>query len=240
MPKKGQFSLCTIDDCDRRMLARGFCSRHYNQRHKAGLIAPLRVIPVPERFWAKVNKDGPVPDYRPDLGPCWLWKPEPAKDTGYGAFSAPELRGKLAHRYSYHLNVGPIPPGLHIDHLCRVRRCVRPTHLEAVTQQENNRRQWEAANVTHCPAGHPYEGDYLYIDTRGYRRCRKCAVETYKRRRNAVVVRVRFHGHYPEYIARGEWRCHCGRPLGATENEAKIAMRECHVPELRAQLAVAA
>jgi hypothetical protein len=47
---------------------------------------------------------------------------------------------KLAHRVSYEAAYGPIPAGLHIDHLCRVRKCVRPEHLEAVTQGENNLR----------------------------------------------------------------------------------------------------
>ena len=235
MPKKGTYSICTIDGCDRRMLARGFCMTHYQRQKKAGLIPPLPT--TPERFWAKVDKDGPVPDYRPELGRCWLWKPEPAKDTGYGIFAAREIRSKLAHRYSYHLNVGPIPNGLHIDHLCRVRRCVRPTHLEAVTQQENNRREFEA--ITHCPAGHPYEGDYLYIDKNGGRRCRKCATEKPKAKRNATVIRVRFHGHFPECVGKGDWRCHCGRPLGSKDDEARMVMREVHVPELRAALAAA-
>jgi len=239
MPKAGQFSLCTEDGCDSRMLARGFCSLHYGRRRQAGLIKPLPPIPVPERFWAKVDKNGPVSAYRPSLGQCWIWKPEPAK-SGYGTFAAPGVRGKLAHRYSYHLNVGPIPAGLHIDHLCRNRRCVRPTHLEAVTQQENNRRQWEAANITHCPAGHAYEGDNLYIDRRGGRRCRKCAVLSSISKRNAVVVRVRFHGHYPEYVAPGDWRCRCGEPLAGSKREAIVAMRERHAAELRTRVPVAA
>lgn len=224
MPKKGQFSICTIDGCDRRMLARGFCDRHYQQQKKAGLIEPLRVIPVPERFWAKVER----------TESCWLWRAAVLK-SGYGSFGVPGRGPVYAHRFSYELNVGPIPGGLHIDHLCRVRTCVRPDHLEAVTQQENNRREFAA--VTHCPAGHAYEGDNLYVDTTGGRRCRRCSNEKTQAKRNATVVRVRFHGHTPERLGHGDWRCRCGRVLGSTQGEALIVMREAHVPELRAALA---
>ena len=91
-----------------------------------------------ERFFAKVRKDGPVPPRRPDLGPCWIWKPN-SSVGGYGQFG---LNGKpqLAHRAAYKLLVGPIPPKLTIDHLCCVRSCVNPQHLEAVTLAENLRR----------------------------------------------------------------------------------------------------
>ncbi len=72
----------------------------------------------------------------------WIWTG--AKNPGgYGVIGA-GARGqgnKLAHRLSYELFVGPIPEGLHIDHLCVTRLCVRPDHLEPVTQAENNRRE---------------------------------------------------------------------------------------------------
>lgn len=76
-------------------------------------------------FWGKIVKG-----YE-----CWYWIG--ARDrNGYGVF------GQLkAHRYAYTLLVGEIPQGLGLDHLCRVRRCVNPKHLEPVTQAENNRRK---------------------------------------------------------------------------------------------------
>ncbi len=66
---------------------------------------------------------------------------------------------------------GPIQDGLHIDHLCRIPRCVRPDHVEPVTLAENNRRM--QAVKTACPAGHAY-AEHGYLDGRGYRVCRPC------------------------------------------------------------------
>lgn len=60
-----------------------------------------------------------------------------------------------------------------IDHLCGVKACVRPEHLEAVTQGENVRRA--AARKTHCPKGHPYSGPNLYVRPgTNNRLCRSC------------------------------------------------------------------
>lgn len=69
--------------------------------------------------------------------PCWIW--QWSRTGPYG-----QARGGLAHRVVYTERVGPVPDGLHLDHLCRVALCVNPDHLEPVTQQENNRRQWAA------------------------------------------------------------------------------------------------
>lgn len=80
-----------------------------------------------ERFWPKVNKT--------DI--CWLWVGYLDRN-GYGVFSGDgEV---LAHRYSYRLLVGPIPDGFFIDHLCRIKDCVRPEHLQAVSPKENTGR----------------------------------------------------------------------------------------------------
>ena len=98
-----------------------------------------------ERFWSKVDK-GPE---------CWTWTAATA--NGYGAFylgrsnKRVELMG--AHRWSYLINVGPIPDGLVLDHLCRNPRCVNPEHLEPVTPQVNAERGLWGDLKTHCPAG---------------------------------------------------------------------------------------
>src|ERR1019366_4519713 len=72
----------------------------------------------------------------PNTG-CWLWTGG-LNRGGYGQFMTPPCT--VAHRVAYELFVGPIPEGLQLDHLCRVRSCVNPQHLEPVSQQENIRR----------------------------------------------------------------------------------------------------
>jgi hypothetical protein len=89
-----------------------------------------------ERFWAKVDRAGPEG--------CWLWLGQ-RNAWGYGHFRRTPMPGTYvtvkAHRFAYTLLVGPIPPGLTLDHLCGRPACVRPAHLEPVTNAENLRRR---------------------------------------------------------------------------------------------------
>jgi len=79
---------------------------------------------------------------------------------------------------AYELECGPIPDGLVLDHLCRVRACVRPGHLEAVTQRVNllRGRTIQAANAakTHCLRGHRFDSENTYVTSLGQRRCITC------------------------------------------------------------------
>jgi hypothetical protein len=95
-----------------------------------------------ERFWSKVEKDGPVPDYEPTLGKCWIWTGA-KNNKGYGNYRLLHMKwATTAHRVSYELCVGEIPNGLYLDHLCRVRSCVNPNHLEPVSNTENIHRAY--------------------------------------------------------------------------------------------------
>jgi hypothetical protein len=131
-----------------------------------------------ERFWPKVDTDGPIPSSRPDLGPCWLWCAEINHRNGYGRYRISTSRSQLAHRFAYELLVGPIPDGLDLDHLCRVRACVNPAHLEPVTRRENllrgNTIPARFAERTHCNDGHPLSGENLRITSSGHRACATC------------------------------------------------------------------
>lgn len=131
-----------------------------------------RVRPAEERFWEKVAwSDG-----------CWLWTGGLTK--GYGEFlaSSDGRRNQVhvyAHRFAYELVVGPIPPGMHIDHLCRTPRCVNPAHLEPVTPQTNTLRSVKLGRAfrTHCPQGHEYSAANTYVSKRNQRHCKTCKLE---------------------------------------------------------------
>lgn len=110
---------------------------------------------------------------------CLLWL-GPLNKSGYGSVN---YNGKTMNAFvvAWILVKGPIPRPLEPDHLCRVRPCINPDHLELVTRSENCRRGNAGQNLvaaalakTHCPQGHPLSGDNLYICPRGHRECKEC------------------------------------------------------------------
>lgn len=110
----------------------------------------------------------------PNTG-CWLW----LLSTNHGGYGKAWSGGKhwRAHRLAYVAFVGAIPPGLELDHLCRVRSCCNPEHLEPVTHAENLLRGETLAAAcaakTHCPRGHEYSQDNTLMN-KGHRRCKEC------------------------------------------------------------------
>jgi hypothetical protein len=187
---------CSIPGCDGPVIARGWCGRCYARWRRNGDPTLRQAADAAERrFWAKVDKHGPIPEYRPDLGPCWLWTAF-INPKGYGQFYLG--RPMHAHRAAWMLFVGPIPDGMVPDHLCRVRHCVKaipdeygPAHLEVVTGLENALRGtvgWVGRWKTHCPQGHPYDEANTYRSPRNRRICRTCqqkASREYERRKRA-------------------------------------------------------
>ena len=114
-----------------------------------------------EKFLNKIQKS--------DSG-CWLWTGHIDRH-GYGR-NGP----KQAHRRSYELHIGEIPKGMQLDHLCRVRNCVNPNHLEPVTPKENVNRgirpdQMRSKNI--CDHGHVDQ--WIVRKSNGWRYCGECA-----------------------------------------------------------------
>jgi hypothetical protein len=131
--------------------------------HDDGVGASLGAI----KFWALVDMSG---------GPqaCWPWLGNVA-GKGYGYFTRTQFKDRRAHRIAYTLTRGPIPDGLHIDHLCRMRLCCNPAHLQAVTNRENVLRGQHPNAVAHrtniCRRGHDLANARM---TKKGRDCREC------------------------------------------------------------------
>lgn len=187
-PKAGP---CRIDDCEEiGDGGHGWCEKHYRRYWRHGdPLATSRVVGDDEaRFWFYVDKDGPIPDRRPDLGRCWLWTGAKSVD-GYGILRM-KRRTAYMPRWSYELHVEPIAEEHEPDHLCRVTACVNPGHLEPVTHRENVLRGESPfainARKTHCVHGHPFDEANTAFTAAGYRRCRACTRLDGRRRSRAA------------------------------------------------------
>ena len=151
---------------------------------------------LPPRFLSKIEIDSQTN--------CWNWIAS-KYPNGYGQF-VHGLNGRFkgigAHRYAYELLVGPIPEGLQIDHLCRNRACVNPSHMEAVTQRVNLLRgetiAARQARQTQCVRGHPFNEVNTY-SWKGHRKCRACGRACARARRQAkdsITQEARYGGDY--------------------------------------------
>lgn len=167
---------CSMSDCNEPIRARGLCRKHWAKERYHGRLDNYQPI---ERRRLAIDT---IHEYV-EVGPadCWLWQLS-KNDRGYG-IGGYNSRGEHAHRLVYELFVGQIPDGLELDHLCRVRHCVNPDHLEVVTHVENMRRS-PLLNPTHCRQGHRM----ITRDSQGG--CTICARDRrrlYSRRRRAAL-----------------------------------------------------
>lgn len=168
---------CIADDCDELRVSDGLCSLHHS-RHRAGipLDKPKHVHRAEvrlQRLWRNMEVDG---------AGCWLYT---------GKLNAEGYCNNNRHRIVYELVNGPIPEGLELDHLCNVRHCCNPDHLEPVTQAVNAARAAERHEV--CPNGHVLAETGVYTGKehgKPRRRCAACAREATRRykRKKAVTV----------------------------------------------------
>lgn len=197
---------------------------------------------LPERFWSKVEVDAG--------SGCWCWIGAILTDNGYGHFWW-EGRMRMAHRVSYETLVAPVAEGLQLDHLCRVRRCANPAHLEPVTPGENVRRsagpeiaRARHSSQTHCAQGHSFDeaNTRWAIDANGYRRrhCRACKREQGRRKRRkrkdeALLALRALNSREPVPIAALVERgllpnTRYGRTFAALQDEGLVDSRFAYLP----------
>lgn len=194
-PRSG--AKCSVDGCERPVAGRGLCGKHWQRWRKHGdpLAVELIIGDDEERFWSKVDTNGPIPAHRPELGPCWIWTGA-TNSRGYGRFTV-DGRDVHAARYICEVRLGPIPDGYEPDHLCLNTSCVNYfSHLEVVTQRENILRSRGPAAVnaakTYCVNGHEFTPENTITRKRpgGGRACRTCrrdAQRRYQERKRATL-----------------------------------------------------
>ena len=134
--------------------------------------------------------------------------------TGYGYVKMRVATGVFkevnAHRACYELKRGKVPDGLVLDHLCRVRRCLNPDHLEPVTRSENVRRgdcpaavaasnKARGAAITHCVHGHKYTKENTVRTKEGRRRCKSCWKAGFKKYNDAKALRMKIQANSPHF-----------------------------------------
>jgi hypothetical protein len=153
---------------------------------------------------------------------CWIWQ-RSINTSGYGqAYDRRIKKGVRAHRLSYEMFTGLIPEGLALDHLCRVRACINPAHLEPCTTKENVLRgisvAAENARKTSCMRGHPFT-DGNYTVTNGTRQCYEC-----KRIRDKVTRKKL--SDQPGYVIKPQTRKLTAELADTIRNDTEHTARE--------------
>ncbi len=180
-------------------------------------------LTVDEYFWLHVDKNGPIPEHKPELGPCWLWLGNITK-AGYGRIVYKGI-SVLAHVYAYELLVGPAPTNdlknIQRDHICKNKSCPNPEHLEQVTRRENILRgdspTAKNARKELCEKGHEMLGIRKTGAQAGTRYCLVCNLEraqqVYEKKKAAGM----YAGESPTAINAAKTHCVRGHLITGTK-----------------------
>ncbi len=171
------------------------------------------------RFEKKVNKQGPLPVGKEELGHCWQWTAFKDK-AGYGRLHGNGRKSPVlyAHTISFQHYRMKVPDGTELDHLCRNRGCCNPWHLEAVTHAVNFARGNAPTAILHrsgaCKRGHPQGVGLSYYNGDGnIAYCIKCRIERRETEReflDQVIALAKLNGwrtaHFrPAQKKNGQW-----------------------------------
>ena len=142
-------------------------------------------MPAAVKFNEKYLIDRSIPE--PNTG-CWLWLGSVSQD-GYSQVGKPPWSG---HRIAFEVKHGPVPEGMEVDHICRVRCCVNPDHMQPLTHYDNLIKSYRKVSPnslkTHCPKGHPLDGENLRLKKTSTRlgvsrQCKACERDRYQAKR---------------------------------------------------------
>lgn len=171
-------SECRVEGCGLPVRAQKRCALHYQRAVRSGEIQTAKRVPVDSRFWSYVARSAT----------CWTWTGA-TSDQGYGVFAVRHHVQVKAHRFAFEITRGPIPAGLVLDHLCRNRSCVNPSHLEPVDNVENVMRGYSPqavnARTQKCAQGHEFETKIRASSGKPRRYCRECHNAQRRERRAA-------------------------------------------------------